>query len=203
MEHDGSAGTERFRPTSGRVSGWLTIVIATAVAVLGLAYLDVGFPLPVVTAAVLVGVLAWAAMVRPALWVRDREVLVLRNMLETVEVRLAAVEEMALRQVLVLRAADRRWVSTVVGRTWRRSLTAGRKRGRSGGGETSPGTVVYADFVEERLRHLVDEARDRAGVRPGSPEQLALPDAVRQERAWLPIGLIAMAAVLFLVSLFL
>ena len=202
MEHDGSAGIERFRPTSGRVSGWLTIAIATVVAVLGLAYLDVGFPLPVVTAAVLVGVLAWAAMVRPALWVRDREVLVLRNMLETVEVRLAAVEEMALRQVLVLRAADRRWVSTVVGRSWQRSLTSGRRKGRSGG-DASAGTVVYADFVEERLRHLVDEARDRAGVRPGSPEQLALPDAVRQERAWLPVGLIALAAVLFLVTLFL
>lgn len=201
MEHDGSAGIERFRPTSGRVSGWLTIAIAAVVAVLGLAYLDVGFPLPVVTAAVLVGVLAWAAMVRPALWVRDREVLVLRNMLETVEVRLAAVEEMALRQVLVLRADDRRWVSTVVGRTWRRSLTAGRRKGRGAGAE-SAGTMVYADFVEERLRHLVDEARDRAGVRPGSPEQLALPDAVRRERAWLPIGLVALAAVLFVGSLF-
>jgi hypothetical protein len=204
MEHDGSAGIERFRPTSGRVSGWLTIAIAAVVAVLGLAYLDVGFPLPVVTAAVLVGVLAWAAMVRPALWVRDREVLVLRNMLETVEVRLAAVEEMALRQVLVLRAADRRWVSTVVGRSWQRSLTSGRRKGRSGGDASGAArAVAYPDFVEERLRHLVEEARERAGVRPGSPEQLALPDAVRLERAWLPIGLIALAAVLFLVTLFL
>ena len=45
-------------------------------------------------------------MLRPALWV-TREHLVMRNLAETVHIRLAAVEEMAVRQVLAVRAADR------------------------------------------------------------------------------------------------
>ena len=60
--------------------------------------------------------------------------------------------------------------------------------------------MPYADFVEHRLHELVDGARTAAGVRAGSPEQLALPDAVRREPAWLPIGLFVAAAVVLLVS---
>ena len=51
----------------------------------------------------------------------------MQNMLETVHVRLAAVEEMAVRQVLAVRAGDRRLVSTVVGRTWRKALLSRRR----------------------------------------------------------------------------
>ena len=61
--------------------------------------------------------------------------------------------------------------------------------------------MKYVDFVEERLTLLVEQARTAAGIRPGSPEQLALPDAVRRERAWVPIVLIALAAVGLLVTL--
>ena len=63
--------------------------------------------------------------------------------------------------------------------------------------------MPYADFVENRIYELVDDARTAAGVRAGSKEQLALPDAVRRERAWLPIGLIAAAVVVLVVSLLL
>lgn len=200
MSGDGTGEIERFRATSGRVSGWLTVALAVVVAGVGVAYLGDGFPPAVIAAAALAGVLAWAAMLRPALWVRDGEVLVMRNMLDTVHVRLAAVEELALRQILAVRAGERRWVSAVVGRSWRKSLGSGRRPGST----AEPGAkVVYADFVEERLRRLVDDARAAAGVRPGSPEQLALPDAVRRERAWLPIALVLLAAVALVVTLFL
>jgi hypothetical protein len=199
MGDDDTPEVERFRPTSGRITGWLTVAAAVAVAGIGTAYLGEGFPSWVVAAAVLVGVLAWASMLRPALWVRDRDVLVMRNMLDTVHVRLAAVEELALRQVLAVRAGDRRWVSAVVGRSWRKTLTSGR---RPAPAATDPAVrVVYADFVEERLRRLVDDARDAAGVRPGSPEQLALPDAVRRERAWLPLALVLLAVLGLLLTL--
>lgn len=200
MGDDGTPRVERFRATSGRVSGWLTVAVAAVVAAFGIAYRGEGFPLPVVAGAVLVGVLAWASMLRPALWVRDDEVLVMRNMLETVELRLAAVEELALRQVLALRVADRRWVSAVVGRTWRKTVTAGRSAAPADAG-TAGATVSYADFVEERLRGLVEDARAAAGVRPGSAEQLALPDAVRREPAWLPIALVLAALLAFAVTL--
>jgi hypothetical protein len=200
-EHD---VVEQFHPTSGRVSGWLTVVMAGAVVVAGLAYLDEGFPPWVLAAALLVGVLAWAAMLRPALWA-TREHLVMRNLSETVHIRLAAVEELAVRQVLAVRAADRRFVSTVVGRTLRKSLRPGTRPGGLATDAALAPTegMLYADFVENRLHDLVDKARSGAGVRAGSAEQLALPDAVRRERDWLPTAMIAACVVLLVVSFFL
>lgn len=198
------AVVEHFHPTSGRVTGWLTVVLAGVLVVAGLAYLDDGFPPWVLAGGLLVGVLAWAAMLRPALWA-TREHLVMRNLADTVHIRLAAVEEMAVRQVLAVRAADRRFVSTVVGRTWRKTLQS---RHRPGGTDTGAALAPtegmhYADFVENRLHDLVDTARSTAGVRPGSAEQLALPDAVRRQRDWLPTVLIAVAVLLLVVSFFL
>ena len=197
LQHDRDEVVERFHPTSGQVTGWMTVVVAGVVVVAGLAYLSEGFPGWVIGAALLVGVLAWAATLRPALWA-TQEHLVMRNLAETVHIRLAAVEEMAVRQVLAVRAGDRRWVSTVVGRSWRKAVTTGRGRGVRGGAREG---MPYADFVENRLHDLVDAARTVAGVRPGSKEQLALPDAVRREPAWLPLGLIALAVVVLVVAL--
>jgi hypothetical protein len=201
VQHDSDTGTdtvvERFHATSGQVSGWLTVVLAGALALVGLLYLDDGFPPWVAAAGLLVAVLAWAAMLRPALWV-TREHLVMRNLAETVHIRLAAIEEMALRQVLAVRADDRRWVSTVVGRSWRKAVTSR----RTPSGEATPlDGMPYADFVESRLHDLVDTARTAAGVRPGSPEQLALPGAVRRQPARLPLALIAAATLVLVAAL--
>jgi hypothetical protein len=199
VQDDPAAVVERFHPTSGRVTGWLTVLLAAAAVVGGTAYRDEGFPMWVVGGAVLLGVLAWAAMLRPALWVTG-EHLVMRNLAETVHLRLAAVEELAVRQVLAVRADDRRWVSTVVGRSWRKAVqTRGRPTGETGPAEGMP----YADFVEHRLHEHVASARTAAGVRPGSPERLALPDAVRREPAVVPIALIAVAVALLVASFFL
>jgi hypothetical protein len=204
LQRDDDAVVERFHQTSGRVTGWLTVGLSTVLVLAGAAYADEGFPLWVTAAGLLGGVLAWAAMLRPALWATD-EHLVMRNLAETVHIRLAAVEEMAVRQVLAVRAADRRFVSTVIGRTWRKTLQS---RHRPGGTDTGAALAPtegmhYADFVENRLHDLVDTARSRAGVQPGSPEQLALPDAVRREPAWLPLGLVATATIVLLVTLLL
>ncbi len=204
LQDDHDAVVERFEPTSGRVTGWMTIVLAAVLVVAGVAYADDGFPLWVTAAGLLVGVLAWAAMIRPALWA-THDHLVMRNLVETVHIRLAAVEEMAIRQVLAVRAGDERFVSTVVGRTWRKTLQSRHRPGGIDTGEVVAPTegMHYADFVENRLHDLVDKARSRAGVRAGSQEQLALPDAVRREPAWLPIALLAGAVVVLVVSLFL
>ena len=197
-EHD--TVVERFHATSGRVTGWLAVALAAVVVLAGLAYRDEGFPAWVTGAALLGGVVAWAAMLRPALWVTD-EHLVMRNLAETVHIRLVAVEELAVRQVLAVRAGDRRYVSTVVGRSWRKAITS---RRAGGVGEEGPREgMPYADWAEHRLHELVDRARKDAGVRAGSKEQLALPDAVRREPAVLPLALIAAAAVVLLVSFFL
>lgn len=202
LQHDDDAVVEHFHPTSGRVTGWMAVVLATVLVVAGLAYVDEGFPLWVVAVGLLIGVLAWAVMLRPALWATD-EHLVMRNLAETVHIRLAAVEEMAIRQVLAVRAADRRFVSTVVGRTWRKTLQSRHRPGGLADEAAMAPTegMHYADFVENRLYDLVDKARTRADIRAGSHEQLALPDAVRREPAWLPITLIVATVVLLVVTL--
>src|SRR6478672_721850 len=199
LQDDHDAVVERFQPTSGRFTGWTTIVLAVLVVVAGVAYADEGFPPWVAALGLLVGILAWAAMIRPALWA-THEHLVMRNLAETVHIRLAAVEEMAVRQVLAVRAADRRYVSTVVGRTWRKSMMARRAPSSKDGPHEG---MRYVDWAEHRLRELVDAARDRAGVAAGSEEQRALPGAVRREPATMPLALIAVAAVLMVVSFFL
>ena len=199
LQDDPEKVVERFHATSGRVTGYMTVVLAAAVVLAGLVYLDDGFPVWVVAAGMLVGLVAWAAMLRPALWA-THEHLVMRNLAETVHIRLAAVEEMAVRQVLAVRAGDRRWVSTVVGRPWRKTITT--RSAPSATGETTPQDgMPYADFVEHRLYELVHTARTAAGVRAGSSEQLALPDPVRREPAWVPLTLIAVAGLALVVTL--
>ena len=61
LQDDPQQPVEQFHPTSGRATGWMTVVVAAAVVVAGLAYLDEGFPSWVIGAALLVGVAAWAA----------------------------------------------------------------------------------------------------------------------------------------------
>lgn len=196
LQHDGKAVVERFQPTSGRFTGWLTVGLSAALVIAGVASLDDGFPAWVAAAGLLVGVLAWAAMLRPALWVTE-EHLVMRNLADTVHIRLAAIEEMAVRQVLAVRAADRRFVSTVVGRSWRKAMLSRRAHGADEGPRDG---MPYADWAEHRLHELVDGARKGAGVRPGSEEQLALPHPVRREHDVLPLSLIAVAGALLLLS---
>ena len=213
LQDDGEAVVERFQPTSGRFSGWAAVGLSAAVLVAMVAYLDDGFPAWVGGVALLVGVLGWAAMLRPALWATE-EHLVMRNLAETVHIRLAAVEELAVRQVLAVRAGERRFVSTVLGRTWRKTVMSRRPASTDssdGGSDHSDSSsdggpregMPYVDWAEHRLRELVDAARDRAGVTAGSEEQRALPDAVRREPALVPLALIAVAALLLVVSFFL
>jgi hypothetical protein len=199
LQDDGEAVVERFQPTSGRLSGWSAVALSATLVVAAVVYRDQGFPPWVGAAALLGGVLAWASMLRPALWATE-EHLVMRNLGETVRIRLAAVEEMAVRQVLAVRAGDRRLVSTVLGRTWRKTVTSRRDPAAEEG--TREG-MNYADWAEQRLRELVDAARERAGVTAGSEEQRALPDAVRREPARVPLALIGAAALLLVVSFFL
>jgi hypothetical protein len=199
LQDDGEAVVERFQPTSGRLSGWFAVALSATILVAEVVYRDRDFPVWVGATGLLIGVLAWAANLRPALWATE-EHLVMRNLFETVHIRLAAVEEMAVRQVLAVRAADKRFVSTVLGRTWRKTVTS--RRDPSAGEGPHEG-MPYIDWAEHRLRELVDSARERAGVTTGSQEQLALPDAVRREPAVVPLALVGVAAVLLVVSFFL
>ncbi|MEV7430622.1 MULTISPECIES: hypothetical protein [unclassified Nocardioides] len=190
--------TESFRPTSGRVSGVLGLLAALGAVVLGVTE---RYDAAVVVGAVFFGVLVWAATLRPRVLVAHGR-LVLRNMLETVTIPLAAVEELGVRQVLAVRAGEKRYVSPAIGQTLRSTLQT-RASSTPGGTDPDLGTPgpSYADIVEMRIRQLVDEDRTARGIRRSSPEVTALAAEVRRTPAWAEIVLLAVTFVGFLVTL--
>lgn len=132
---------EVFRPTSGRVLGLIGVACGVGLAALGLAV--PGSVAPVVMAAGLLGaVLAWAAMLRPGVAIGAGD-LVLRNMLETLRIPLIAIEEVAVRQVLAVRTANRRYVSPAIGKSLRQTIRANKTDSVA----EDPGSMHYAEFV--------------------------------------------------------
>jgi hypothetical protein len=190
---DGSV--ERFRPTSGRIMGALGVLIAAAVVVIGVVDREHGFSMPVVFAALFLGVLTWAAMLRPGLWATQDE-LVMRNMLETVHIPLGAIEQVAVRQVLAVSAGEKRYLSPAVGRSRKQALKSNRPSDPAADPAES-----YPAFVEDRISRLAENARARRGIALLSDEQLELARGVRRRPAWPEIAGLVVGAVGFVVSL--
>jgi hypothetical protein len=196
---------ERFRPTSGRFTGIVLLVASVVVGVLSLVQPDHVVP-EVGSAAVFLGVVAWVVTLRPRIsLVHDR--LELRGPVDTVSIPLAGIEELAVRQVLAVRAGDKRYVSTALGRTRRQlmKIKAGAVSLTDSDPDTDPNSKVaapnYPTFVEQRIRQRVDDARAASGLRRGSAEQIALGQQTLRSWAWPEIvGLVASAA-LFVITL--
>lgn len=187
----------RFRPTGGRVMGSLSVI--AALVVVAIAASDPGVvPAPVVAGAILLGVLGWASMLWPRVSVTAED-LVLRTMVEYQRLPLAAIEDLAVRQVLAVRVGDKRYVSTAIGKSWRKAV--GDKPDTPKDTDKPITEVAYVDYVEQEIRNRMEQARAEAGVGLLSDEQLALAAGVRREPAWLPIGLIAVALLGLLASL--
>lgn len=175
-----SNSDEDFPPTNGRVFGVMTAAIGLLTIVL--AVVEGGdVLLPGLAFGVFFVGVAWSALLRPRVSLRGDD-LVLRNMVDTVTVPLAAVEEVVVRQFLAVRAGERRFTSPAVGRPRRQMAREDR-----GGG--SPSDVMLQEgqafglFVQERIRHRATEARERLGIRVGSAEQDALAAQVRRQPA--------------------
>ena len=206
-DRDDDVTVEKFAPNGG-----------TAVAVLG-AIVILGFlvgwavepdevPLWVPGATLLGGVVLYTSTRGRTVLVVGHE-LVLRNMLSTAYIPLAAIEELAVRQVLAVKAGDKRYVCAGVGRSLRQAMKGSavqRAREEMGGlrGEVAavrePG-MNYADFVEIRIQELINEDRARRGIAKFSPEADELAEQARREPAWPEIALLVVTAVFTLVGL--
>lgn len=215
MSDESLEDLEHFAPTGGRIVGVLGLLMATAVAGLGVLDRD-AVPAPVAAAALVGGVLAWASLLRPRVSV-SRDTLHLRNMLETIHVPLAAIDQLVVRQVLAVRVGEKRFVSPAVGRKVRKVRGAQQRLGQvfmpglpdrmddvvgpASVAQRPPTTVSYADHVEGRLRELIADARTRHGVRPYSDEAEALARGVRREPSWPEIVALLLTTALFVVTL--
>jgi hypothetical protein len=197
---------ERFAPTSGRVMGVVGLLLAVLVVGFGLADPDLGFADWVIALSALGGVLVWAAVLRPRVSLVG-EHLELRNMLETALIPLAAIEELAVRQLLAVRAGDKRFLCPALGKSRRQlrgrpafgsGAVAGRLRSKPADART---TVDFADFVEQRIRQRMEDERAARGIRAGSAEQLALAKEVRRQPAWPEIVALVVLTVTLVVTI--
>ena len=193
-DHDHDAVVERFRPSSGRVAGLIGLATAAVVLVLAVSARDTGTPLGVAIVACFGAVATWATLLRPVLWATDRH-LVLRNMLHTDRVPLAAIDRVAVGQILAVSAGGKRFVSPAIGNTARQTIRAKRAA------KAPTAMDSYPVFVEERITHLAQESRDRLGIAKGSPEQQALASESRRSWAWLEIAGLVVTALAFVVWL--
>ncbi len=191
---------ERFAPTSGRVVGVVGILLAVTLVGFGLLDRDAGIADWAVALAALFGVLVWASVLRPRVSLVG-EHLELRTMLWTDLIPLAAIESLVVRQFLAARVGDKRVVCPALGKSRRQlsgrpALGSGALGGRLRGqpAEARP-TIGYPDFVEQRIRQRMDDARAARGIRPGSAEQQALASEVRRQPAWPEIAALAALAV--------
>ena len=198
---DGS-GVERFARNGGTVVTVLGgLVLAAFLVAWALDPDDV--PLWVPAAALLGGVLLWTSTIRPRVQVEGRE-LVLRNMLSDVRLPLATIEEVAVRQVLAVRAGDKRYVCSGTGRSLR---TVVKSSIRQSFGDPTPSEVIatgiepgmdYGDYVEMRIRELANADRARRGASsPYAPEVEALYPQIRRVWARPELALLGATAVLF------
>lgn len=189
-----SEDVTRFHPTSGRISGG--VVIAVCVGVIVLTVVQPGGTAFLVAAiAALVAVIAWAAMLRPAVSM-GRDTLRMRGMFSTTALPLASIEEVALRQVMAVRAGERRYVSPALGRPLRKIRAADRGRSKP----KAASEVEYADLVDDTIRSAMESARARAGVGLLSDEQFLLATGVRRRPDPLPIALLTLAALAVLIA---
>ena len=193
MNHDASTGNgadttepgyvEKFPPTSGRVMGVMAVGLCVVVLVYALFDGDRGFEAPVAWAAAFAGVLSYAALLRPAVRVGSGA-LVLRNMVDTNEIPLAAIQEVAVGQVLAVRTDEKRYVSPAIGTSFLRTV-------RPRTSQSGDVGLTYPDYVRDRILHLADGARRRAG-----DEDVA----TRRTWAWPVIGGLALTGIGFVVA---
>lgn len=165
-------------------------------------------PLWVPAAALLGGVVLWISTVRPQVLVRGSE-LVLRNMLSTVRVPLATIEEIAVQQVLAVRAGERRFLCAGAGRSLRTVMKGTALQRARTQAPVLTGEIAeiergmdYGDYVETRVRQLVREDRSRRGISSAfSPEAVQLRDRIRREWAWPEAGALGASALFLLVAI--
>jgi len=180
---------EWFRSSSSTVSGLLSAGAAVVVIVIDAV---TGWHPETTAGGVLFVLVAYAAFIRTKVGVSEGD-FVLHHLYSTVRFPMAGLESVSVGRTLGAYAGGRTYVSGAVGRPMREALK-GAKR------EHKP-LSNHADFIEERLNALAQDARDRRRIKRDSEEQFALAEDVRRSWDWPLIAITAAVAVVFVILL--
>ncbi|NYI75434.1 hypothetical protein [Nocardioides panzhihuensis] len=179
---------EWFRNSSSTVWGLLSMGAALAVIVIDAV---TGWHPETTAAGLLFALVAYAAFIRTRVGVSKGD-FVLHHLFSTVRFPMAALESVSVGRTLGAYAGGRTYVSGAVGRPLREAVK--KKR------DHKP-LSNHADFIEERLNSLAQDARDRRRIKKDSDEQFALAEDVRRSWDWPLIAATAAVAVTFVVLL--
>lgn len=205
--HDGATPQtpiERFKPTNGMITGYAALALCAFAVVYVAVSAHTATGASVALGFALAGCVSWVALLRPRA-VAYSDVLRLKNSLVDVEVPLALIDAVTVRQTLNVWVGDHRYVCVGIGRS-RRSM---HKRNRPGGitmllgmgrvqdfvqksdrAASHEGSMLYETYVVTRIEDLVEAARkDLGGAAPS--------DHVRHLPAWPEIVALAVLAVAF------
>jgi hypothetical protein len=208
---------ERFRPTNGRVTGGLGLVLCAFVAFLFVVY---GAPHTAVTG--IIGclgaaMLVWLAMLRPSVAASQTH-LRIRTLFETVSIPLASVDTVVVRRYLLVRSGGTKYICPAISRSLRKTirnefkwagsgqmLPGGPSEERISGGRITtdvkePG-LAYPDFVEQRIVALAANERARLGIEERSEEEYELGSQVERRTAWPELVILGALAVALVVAL--
>jgi hypothetical protein len=141
----------------------------------------------------------------------------MQNLFERVAIPLASIDTVVVRRYLLVRSGGRKYICPAISRPLRRTV---RQETRWGGQQLmSPGVseealqavlktdvkdrdeLSYPDFVEQRIQALAADDRARRGIGQRSEEEYALGSQVERHPAWLELGVLAVLALAFVVSL--
>jgi hypothetical protein len=202
---------ERFRPTSGRFVGSLSLAVVAGILVYAAVAERTVVGLRLATGAAFFGVLVWLTQLRPRV-TAYRDVLRLQNSVRDVDVPLARVGDVHVGRMLSVWVGQKRYVCVGISAPLRRMVMGRKQRPSSLFGwdrleeyaehatppRPEPSAVSYPEYVEGRIVALADEARRRAEVAEPTAEE-----PTRGAWAWPGIGALAATGAAFVVSLLL
>ena len=211
---------QRFRPTNGRLTGFLGLgMCALGVVVFafsGSVHTRVSGLIGCAFAAVLV----WAAMLRPQVAASKTE-LHMRTLLQSITIPLASIDTVVVRRYLLVRSGGNKYICPAISRSLRKTVRAEMKWNGGGGNLLAPSLspadptgslqtevkgeheLDYADYVEQQITSLASNDRDRRGIEARSEEEYDLGAQVVRRTAWLEVVALVVLGTAFIVSLIL
>jgi len=219
MSGPAAADVQTFKPTTGKVMGILGLATAAFLAVMFAISASPGVAVPGVIACMFAGVMVWGSMLRPSVSATS-EHLTLRTLFETVTIPLGGIDTVLVRRYLLVRAGGTKYVCPAIGRSLRKTVRSELKWGGGGSTMLSPGSAVgndpsavaasevkrpgdidYADFVEERIKHLAATDRARRGIEERSEEEYELGRTAVRRTFWPVVVSLVVLGIAFVVAL--